>query len=108
MENEHVEEIGQLELSEHAVIIGSGTMSPTELEHRQLSNTEFVARVMNFSKFGPAVQPFIIEAIASYCEAVVKDPRPAQPGDGIISAQLWWDLAEDVKRQIDATYKSAS
>ena len=87
------------------LVLGGGEdMSYRELEIKRLDNVQFLTRVMNFSPKGGLVQAFIVEAIRAYCEAIVKEPKPSETGDGVISRVAWWELAADVKRQFDEKY----
>jgi hypothetical protein len=71
---------------------------------QEINNEEFLKRVMSFSKFGAIIQPFIIEAIRAYCEAIVKAGKPENDSFAFISPVLWYEIAVDVKKQFDKQY----
>lgn len=79
-------------------------LSETSKSISEMTNEEFFSRLLNFSPFGALVQGFLIEAIASYCEAVIKEPVEDNP-NAIISPVVWQNLAKDVLRQINEKYK---
>jgi hypothetical protein len=69
-----------------------------------LTNLAFFTRIMEFSRFGAMVQGFILEAVSAYCDGVLREPRAKDHGGGVVSKQLWWDIAQSLKAQIDEKY----
>lgn len=73
----------------------------TKKAKQSQSNTEFVAELMEFSRYGALSQLFVIEAIRRYAEEVAK----AEPVDsGLISGVAWKAVAEDIQTQLKAKY----
>jgi hypothetical protein len=80
------------------------TISPARKRHLQrLTNEQFIVELMNFSQYGPIIQPFVIEAIRKYCEIYVAEGSDEET-DAVISPRLWMNVAKDVLAQIEAKY----
>lgn len=59
------------------------------------TNVEFVVELMEFSKNGPLIQAYVLEALRLYSESVVQN-QDQIPEDGFISRKLWVSCAEEV------------
>lgn len=61
------------------------------------TNEEFISHLMNFSRNGGMIQPFILEALRIYSEQVVRmSPEDQAKMDaGFISYGLWKSCAEE-------------
>ncbi len=68
------------------------------------SNEDLVLDLINFSKFGAMGQVFVMEAIQSYAKSVVDKGKPVDEPGAMFSAELWYDIASDVKARCDAFY----
>lgn len=59
------------------------------------TNVEFVVELMEFSKNGPLIQAYVLEALRLYSESVIVNVLQI-PEDGFISRKLWVSCAEEV------------
>lgn len=68
------------------------------------NNVEFLTRLMEFSRFGPLMQGFIIGGLEKYAELVIAEepPKDEDHGTGIplIPWSTWVACAEEVKKEI--------
>jgi hypothetical protein len=79
----------------------------TDSEQRHLksmTNQEFMDHLMSFSPYGGLVQPFVIEALRSYCKACIEEPVVPDEPNAVIPASSWRGVAADVLRQLDLKY----
>ena len=62
-----------------------------------MTNTEFISRLMDFSKSGPLMQLFIIEAVRKHSERVVNnaDKVREQMEGGFVSPDAWIAAAQE-------------
>lgn len=67
---------------------------------RRRTNTEFIADVMDYSRFGPMAQLFVLEAVRRYAEQCAKAPASALES-GLINGELWKAVAKDILRQCE-------
>jgi hypothetical protein len=67
------------------------------------SNKQFINYVIDNSQYGVVTQAFIIEALMAYCKSVI-EAKDEFALFGMISDQLWRDVAIDVKEAIDDRY----
>jgi Trm5-related predicted tRNA methylase len=74
---------------------------------KRKTNVEFVTDLMNFSSSGALIQPFVISALESYSNEVIKDFKanriPENP-NAIVSAAQWNKIAEEVKIKLKEQY----
>lgn len=76
-----------------------------EVMEKVETNEEFITRVMNFGcPTGGLIQPFLIEALYHYCEAVIK-AEPVETENGFLAPGAWKRTAEWLKSELDAQYK---
>lgn len=69
---------------------------------RAETNEEFIVRIMNFGcPTGALIQPFIIEALAKYCD-LIKDTELT--ANGLVEPQAWKDTAAWLRGEIDKRY----
>jgi hypothetical protein len=59
------------------------------------TNTEVITNLMEFSRMGPLMQGFIIEALRIYADAVI-NRQDELPKNGLISAAAWVACAQEV------------
>ena len=67
--------------------------------NQRMTNTQFVANLMDFCPKGPLIQPFVIQALISYSEGVLNSPQGFM-ADHIISEEAWRGLAEHVRAEL--------
>jgi len=72
------------------------------------TNIEFVTYLMTQSRHGALVQPFVIEAIRYYCEAILQNPEPTEHGNMMVSAIAWHRIAKETLDKMNANYETAS
>ena len=64
------------------------------------TNVEFITELMEFSRNGPIVQVFILQALEIYAKTVIERQEEVR-GDGFISRQLWVACAEEIVKKIE-------
>jgi len=81
---------------------------------KKSTNVKFLKDLMEFSKYGALVQPFIMQGIEHYCDTIIAEKEEilekekedeANGKFGLVSMAAWVGLAEDVKRQLVERYK---
>ena len=70
----------------------------------RMSNIEFVAELMQFSRYGALAQLFVMEALIKYSAVVSTATDPSPYTSALFDGRLWIECARDIKRQIDAFY----
>ena len=70
----------------------------------RMSNIEFVAELMQFSRYGALAQLFVMDALIKYSAVVSAATDPSPYTSALIDGRLWIECARDIKRQIDAFY----
>lgn len=77
----------------------------TTQQMRNATNTETITQLMEFSKSGPLVQLFIMDALAKHANivaALTDEEAVKQIGhNGFINAIAWRDAAKEVKQTLD-------
>ena len=72
---------------------------------RNATNAETIAELMEFSKSGPIVQLFIMDALAKHADVVgaLTDEQAVEQigNNGFINALAWRDAAKEVKATLD-------
>jgi hypothetical protein len=72
------------------------------------TNSEFIQRVMNVGcPTGGLVQPFIVEALVSYCINVKDSDGSDWPSNGFISYEAWKNTATWLLAELEAKYGPA-
>jgi len=71
---------------------------------KQLTNVEFVTELMEYSRYGPMVQAFVIHCIHTKAREIAEFPNPEWFDSGFMCGQFWQDIAKDVVRQMDGKY----
>ena len=71
------------------------------------TNVEFVRDLMEHSKYGALVQPFVIEALDQYSKTVVAN-QEQYPEDHFISKTAWIGIAKEVQQKVKDRYQSIS
>lgn len=68
---------------------------------RRSSNQEFLADLMNFSRFGPLAEVFIMEAVRLQAkEVAAQDPAKADQNT-MLSPHLWVNVARDISARFE-------
>lgn len=71
------------------------------------SNDKFLSDLLEYSRFGPMTQVFIVEALRHYASAVAETPRPSeQDSRSLIHPALWHDIATDLLEQLTENYET--
>ncbi|MFG0678808.1 hypothetical protein [Delftia sp. WSY_7] len=68
------------------------------------TNVEFLTELMEYSRFGPMVQAFVIHCIETKAREIAEFPNPELFDSDFMSGQFWQDIAKDVVRQMDEKY----
>jgi hypothetical protein len=76
----------------------------TNMPVAELSNIEFVYKLMNYSPYGALAQTFIIEAINHYSKTIA-DSTPRDDSSAFINPKTWHDLAVDIQKQLVEKYE---
>jgi hypothetical protein len=71
---------------------------------RRKTNEQIVRDLMRFSRFGALSQVFVIDAIRKHADRVAR-ATPDQIGDGLISAEAWIGVAQEIKAIMDQAYE---
>ena len=64
------------------------------------TNTEFITDLMEFSRNGPMIQVFVLQALEIYAKTVIERQDEIDE-NGFISRRLWVSCAEEVKAKIE-------
>lgn len=70
---------------------------------RMKTNVEVVTNLMEHSRAGALIQPFVIQAIRVYSEMCI-EKGAAHFDSGLMSGQAWIVCAEDAKKTIEEHY----
>ena len=72
------------------------------------TNIEFVRELMDFSRFGPLAQMFVIDALSKWSDEIANTPieelRNAFEGHPLIGAEAWQGVAREIKGKLDAYF----
>lgn len=103
------EALEALEATPSCILTDVAPIGPARLADIQrlakMTNVEFVTELMNWSKFGPIAQSYIIEAIRFYSERITSMPEPKDDPSSFISPVLWHQIATDIQDQIKKKYE---
>lgn len=66
------------------------------------SNVDFIREIMERSNYGALSQVFVIEALRFYSRMITDTKREVSPPGTVVPKEVWWDIADDVKRKIEA------
>jgi hypothetical protein len=69
----------------------------------EMTNSEFIMHMMEFSKAGPLSQIFIIEAITQYSQNVIDNADELQE-NSFIDATAWLNTAKIITEEMAARY----
>ncbi|WP_459204769.1 hypothetical protein ACQVRY_10165 [Ralstonia pseudosolanacearum] len=76
------------------------------------TNIDFVCQLMDFSRFGPLAQMFVIDAVSKWSEKIAKTPieelRKAFEGNPLIGVEAWQGVAREIKEMLDAYFAHRS
>jgi hypothetical protein len=77
--------------------------------NKDMTNTEFLAYIMNFSKHGGLMQAFVIEALSRYAMHVreQKDQFMIEMKNSIIKPEAWIGCAEELEQLLEQKYGKA-
>ncbi|MCK4125859.1 hypothetical protein ACI2TT_25410 [Ralstonia nicotianae] len=63
---------------------------------------------MDFSRFGPLAQMFVIDALSKWSDMIANTPidelRSAFEGNPLIGAEAWQSMAREIKEKRDAHF----
>ena len=68
---------------------------------KQLTNTEFITELMDFSANGPLMHAFVLEGLRIYAQHVTDHPEQL-PENGFISRAAWVRCADEVLEKLEA------
>jgi hypothetical protein len=69
---------------------------------RRMTNQEFLIDLMNFSRFGPMAEVFVMEAVRLHAIAIAaQDPDKADQ-NSMVSPHLWVNVARDIAARFKA------
>jgi hypothetical protein len=68
-----------------------------------LTNTEFVTELMEFSRFGALSQMFIIDAIQRHADSVAA-ADPEALANPFVNEHAWIGVAKEIKERVEAKY----
>lgn len=62
------------------------------------TNIEFIAELMEHSKYGALIQPFVLTAIGRYSEVILEHPDTLreQNKKGLVNSEAWIGCAQEV------------
>lgn len=76
------------------------------------TNIEFVRELMDFSRFGPLAQMFVIDALSKWSDKIALTPieelRKAFESNPLIGAEAWQGVAREIKEKLDAHFAGRS
>jgi len=64
------------------------------------TNIEFITRIMDFSKNGALMQPYILEALRIYSERI-KDADLSSMDNGMICPDAWRSCAVEALKELE-------
>lgn len=72
-----------------------------------LTNVEFVTKLMEFSKFGPLAQLFVIDALDKWSQKIIDSQEQVlvQMKDGFVSGEAWVGVAKEINAKVKAQYQ---
>lgn len=79
---------------------------------KRKTNVDLVKSLMNYSPQGALCQPFIVQAIESYCDKVIEDmpaiiEKDKREGNRpFVSNEAWLKIAKDTKERIELFYET--
>lgn len=62
-----------------------------------------VNRLVNTAPNPAVMEAFIVSAIQRYNEIILQYNRPTDPGENLVSVQLWWDAAAHSREFLERT-----
>ena len=63
------------------------------------TNVAFVKRMMEFSKYGPLAQLFVLDALEKWSN-IIADTDPAKVDSPLISGEAWVAVAKEIKSKL--------
>jgi hypothetical protein len=84
--------------------LGSAASHFKEVAVPQQTNVEFLTELMEFSKFGPMVQAFVIQALHEKADEIASEPHPERYDCALFEGTYWQAIAKDVARQMAEKY----
>lgn len=68
------------------------------------TNIDFVCQLMDFSRFGPLAQMFVIDALSKWSDNIAQTPieesRKAFEGNPLIGVEAWQGVAWGIKEKL--------
>lgn len=65
------------------------------------TNEQLIKDIINYSKFGPMAQLFIMEAIGRYANSVSESKPSDYPKSCIVNPEMWIGVAKEIKEKMD-------
>lgn len=80
-----------------------GLCDDCQYQQKPVTNVGVLVDLMEYSKFGPLAQMFIIDTVARQARAVADaDPATAAWDGGLISFEAWQGVAREIADRLDA------
>ncbi|WP_428840874.1 hypothetical protein [Comamonas kerstersii] len=76
---------------------------PHEQAVQQMTNVEFVADIMEFSRYGALAQAFVIEALQRHAERIAAANPKAMDSPGL-SGSAWVGVAREIRTKLVIKY----
>jgi hypothetical protein len=72
-------------------------------QQKPVTNVDVLVELMEYSKFGPLAQMFIIDTVARQARAVADaDPATVAWDAGLVSFEAWQGVAREIADKLDA------
>lgn len=67
-----------------------------------MTNVEFVTKLMEFSQFGPLAQLFVLDALDKWSQKIIDNEATvlATMKDGFIAGEAWVGVAKEINKKI--------
>ena len=67
------------------------------------TNVEFVTEVMEYSKYGPLMQAFVIDCMLKWSSHIITNETEVllQMKNGLVHAESWIGCAKELKQKIE-------
>lgn len=80
-----------------------GLCDDCQRDLKPMTNVDVLVELMEYSKFGPLAQMFIIDTIARQARAVAgADPTTVAWDAGLVSFEAWQGVAREIAEKLDA------
>lgn len=80
-----------------------GLCDDCQRPQKPATNVGVLVELMEYSKFGPLAQMFIMDTVARHARAVADaDPATAAWDGGLVSFEAWQGVAREIAAKLDA------